>query len=94
MNKALYVTDDEEFIIFPHNISSRKEYLEKFSGRLFCPTPGCNAQLDYVELPYYGHEKIVAFGWNCHTLQSDWHLFMLSIIVRIGKIVSFYAYNF
>lgn len=58
MNKALYVTDDEEFIIFPHNISSRKEYLEKFSGRLFCPTPGCNAQLDYVELPYYGHEKI------------------------------------
>lgn len=58
MNKALYVTDDEEYIIFPHYISSRKEYLEKFSGRLFCPTPGCNAQLDYVELPYYGHEKI------------------------------------
>lgn len=58
MNKALYVTDDEVFIIFPQDISSRKEYLEKFSGRLFCPTPGCGAKLDYVELSYFGREKI------------------------------------
>ena len=58
MNKALYVTDNNALIISPQNISSRKQYLEEFSGRLYCPTPGCNAQLDYVELPYSGYEKI------------------------------------
>ena len=55
---AIYVTDSKTLIISPQNISSRKQYLEEFSGKLYCPTAGCNAQLDYVELPYSGHEKI------------------------------------
>lgn len=58
MNKALYVTDNKTLIISPQDISSRKQYREEFSGKLYCPTAGCNAQLDYVELPYSGYEKI------------------------------------
>lgn len=58
MNKALFVTPDTSSIIFPQDISSRKEYREKYIGNLYCPTPECTAQLDYVELPFVGHEKI------------------------------------
>lgn len=58
MNKALFVTENTSSIISPHDISSRKEYREKYIGKLYCPTPECTAQLDYVELPFVGHEKI------------------------------------
>ena len=58
MNKALFVTPDKSSPIFAKDIESRKEYLEKYVGKLYCPTPGCCAQLDYVELPYLGNEKI------------------------------------
>ena len=58
MNKALFVTSDKSSPIFAKDIESRKEYLEKYVGKLYCPTPGCCAQLDYVELPYLGNEKI------------------------------------
>lgn len=53
MNKALFVTPDKSSPIFAKDIESRKEYLEKYVGKLYCPTPGCCAQLDYVELPYF-----------------------------------------
>ena len=58
MNKALYVTHNETFPIFAKDIGSRRDYLENYVGKLYCPTPGCYAQLDYVELPYSGNEKI------------------------------------
>lgn len=58
MNKALFVTSDNPSPIFAKDIESRKEYLEKYVGKLYCPTPGCCAQLDYVELPYLKNGKI------------------------------------
>ena len=58
MNKALFVTPNKSSSVFAKDIESRKEYLEKYVGKLYCPTPGCCAQLDYVELPYLGNEKI------------------------------------
>ena len=58
MNKALYVTSNETFPIFAKDIRSRRDYLENYVGKLYCPTPGCYAQLDYVETPYFGNEKI------------------------------------
>lgn len=58
MNKALLVTKNETFTIFAKDLKSRRDYLENYVGKLYCPTPGCYARLDYVELPYYGNEKI------------------------------------
>ncbi len=58
MNKALYVTKNKSFPILAKDIESRRDYLEKYVGKLHCPTPGCYAQLDYVELPYFENEKI------------------------------------
>ena len=59
MNKALYVIQNKSFPIFAKDIESRRDYLENYVGKLCCPTPGCYAQLDYVELPYYfRNEKI------------------------------------
>ena len=58
MNKALYVTSNKSFPIFAKDIESRRDYLENYVGKLYCPTSGCYAQLDYVELPYSGSEKI------------------------------------
>lgn len=58
MNKALYVTQNKSFPIFAKDIESRRDYLDNYVGKLYCPTPGCYAQLDYVELPYFGNEKI------------------------------------
>lgn len=58
MNKALFANHGKVSIIFPHNIPSRKEYLEHYAGKLFCPTSGCHAKLDYVELSYFGLKKI------------------------------------
>lgn len=58
MNKALLINHGKASVILPHNISSRKDYLEHFAGKLFCPTDGCNAKLDYVELSYFGIRKI------------------------------------
>lgn len=58
MNKALYVTQNKSFPIFAKDIESRRDYLENYVGKLYCSTPGCSAQLDYVELPYFGNEKI------------------------------------
>ena len=40
MNKALFVTPDKSSPIFAKDIESRKEYLEKYVGKLYCPTPG------------------------------------------------------
>lgn len=58
MNKALFITENDTSIISPQDIHSRKDYQEKYIGKLFCSEPGCHAQLDYVELPFIGHEKI------------------------------------
>lgn len=57
MNKALYVTKNKSFPILAKDIESRRDYLEKYVGKLHCPTPGCYAQLDYVELPYFENKK-------------------------------------
>lgn len=58
MNNALFRNSNSSTIISVRDISSRKEYLDKYARNLFCPEPGCNAMLDYVELPFVGHEKI------------------------------------
>lgn len=58
MNKALYVTQNKILLIKATDIKSRRDYLENHVGKLYCPTPGCYAHLDYVELPYSGNSKI------------------------------------
>ena len=58
MNKALLLTQNRFLPIFAKDIESRRDYLENYVGKLYCPTPGCYAQLDYVELPYSGSKKI------------------------------------
>ena len=58
MNKAIYVIQNKSVLIFARDIKSRRDYKENYIGKLYCPTMGCNAQLDYVELPYFGNEKI------------------------------------
>lgn len=56
MYTAFYITDDKE--ISANDIPSRKEYIEKYLGKLYCPIPECNAQLDYVELTHSIYNKI------------------------------------
>lgn len=58
MNNALYIFQNESYAILANDIESRREYLEHYVGKLHCPTPGCSAQLDYVELPYSNKTKI------------------------------------
>lgn len=58
MNKALFRNTSGSKIISATDIDSRKDYLQKYQGHLFCPEPGCNAQLVYAELPFKGYEKI------------------------------------
>ena len=56
MYTAFYITNNKE--ISASNIASRKEYIEKYLGKLYCPTTECNAQLDYVELTHSKYNKI------------------------------------
>lgn len=56
MNKAFYSITNKP--IFATDIVSRNEYIKKYSGKIYCPTPGCHAQVDYVELPYSTNSKI------------------------------------
>ena len=58
MNNAVFLVQNKTIVVSAKDIASRKEYLEKYAGKLHCPTPGCCAQLDYVELPYSMNKKI------------------------------------
>lgn len=58
MNKALFKTGNTIAIINARDIKSRKEYKEKYIGKLYCSEPGCNARLVYAELPFESHSKI------------------------------------
>jgi len=58
MEKAKFATSNSTKIISARDIKSRKEYMEKYVGKLFCAEAGCNAMLDYVELSNYRREKI------------------------------------
>lgn len=56
MFTAFYTTENKE--IFADSIPSRKDYRERYLGKLYCPTPECGAQLDYVELTHSINKKI------------------------------------
>lgn len=58
MNKALFKTGNTIAIINARDINSRKEYKEKYIGKLYCTEHGCNARLVYAELPFERHSKI------------------------------------
>ena len=58
MDKALFKTDNTIKIINAQDVGSRKEYKEKYIGKLYCPEHGCNAQLVFAELPFERHSKI------------------------------------
>lgn len=90
MNRAYYINKDEAKYISPYDISSRKEYCEKYSGNLYCPTNGCSAQLDYVELPYLGHEKIFRTHKGSEHIDSCPH----NIIHKNGSGISFSSETF
>lgn len=58
MNKALYIKDGIKREITAETIKSRKEYLEKYRGYLFCPHPNCPAHISFAETPTFAIKKI------------------------------------
>lgn len=69
MNKALFIKDGTAQEITAESILSRKEYLEKYRGHLFCPHPNCPAQLSFAETPTFKRKKI--FKTSKNNVHSD-----------------------
>lgn len=69
IEKALFIKDGVERKITASEISSRKEYLEKYAGNLFCTHPGCPARLAFAETPTFTTKKI--FKTSRNSAHSD-----------------------
>ena len=64
MNQALFFKDNIKQIISAESISSRKEYLEKYRGHLFCPHPTCPAHISFAETPTFKIKKMFKTSKN------------------------------
>lgn len=64
MDKALFINNDTAELISAQQINSRTEYLSMYNGKLYCPTPGCTAQLSFAITPSFRHKKIFKTAKN------------------------------
>lgn len=64
MNEALLINDGIFRKITANSIVSRKEYLELYRGRLYCPYPNCPAHLSFAETPTFTMKKMFKTAKN------------------------------
>lgn len=64
MQNAIYIHNGTAEKITASQISSRTEYLTKYNGHIYCPTPGCTASLTFALTPSFMQKKIFKTAKN------------------------------
>lgn len=73
MNQALFINGETQKIINAEEIQTRTDYLEKYAGHLFCPTPNCRAQLTFALTPTFRIKQMFKTGKNSEHIDNCPH---------------------